>query len=62
MNNIKETTIEAFKQMRKLNREKILNFIKRRWRYIIMFVIGIAYMSLLIEYSYSLRMQNISSL
>ena len=55
MNNIKETTIEAFKQMRKLNREKIFNFIKRRWRYIIMFAIGIAYMSLLIEYSYSLR-------
>ena len=55
MNNAKDIAIRAFKNMRQMNQQTIRNFIKRRWRHIIMIAIGITYMALLIEYSYSLR-------
>ena len=55
MNNAKDIAMRAFENIRQINRQKILNFIKEKWKYIVIFTIGIAYMSLLIEYSYSLR-------
>ena len=52
---IKEQTIQAFNQMRNINRTMVINFIKKRWRFIIIFAILITYLSLFIEYSYIVR-------
>lgn len=53
--NIKEQTIEALNQMRQLNREMVINFIKKNIGYIIIFAIIIAYLSLFIEYTSFIR-------
>ena len=50
-----DTLKSSFSQMRELNRQIILGFIKTRWRLIIAVAIGITFFALFIDYSYMLR-------
>jgi len=55
MDTIKDTATQSFEAMKHLNRQIVLEFLKKNWRYIILFGISIAVLVLFIEYSYSIR-------
>ena len=55
MDTIKDAATQSFEAMKHLNRQIVLEFLTKNWRYIILFGISIAVLVLFIEYSYSIR-------
>ena len=55
MDTVKDKASQSIEVMRKLNRQIVLNFLKEKWRIIILSGISIAVLVLFFKYSYSLR-------